>query len=236
MSTFRHIPYCILVAGAFLLTSCDTVEPLADNDVRVSLGLVTTSSNAASKIGIESLDITSVKILLRTIQFHARTDDSGSDSLVFHTDPIVAQLELDGTPTELTVADLPIGSYYKMSFRIHKPEGNETPPDPDFKIGTSGKERFSVLVNGTIDGQPYVYRSSKAMHQIVDLEDDLVIDENTVSANVSLQVDLSKWFMDKDGQVLDPNDTSGGNESRIDKSIRDSFRAFQDNNRDGRKD
>ena len=237
MKAFRFLMSGILMAGAVLLSSCDTVGPQSDSGVaRVTLSLVTTGNGTASKGASQSIDITSAKILLRTIQFHARDDDSGSDSLEFRTAPIVAQLSLDGTPTELAVADLPLGSYHKVSFRIHKPDDNEMPPDPDFKIGTSGNERFSIIVEGSFNGQPYIYRSSKSMHQIVDFEEDLVIDENTGDANVSLLVNLSEWFVDRNGQVLDPNDTSKGNESRIDKSIRDSFRAFRDNNRDGRAD
>ena len=74
------------------------------------------------------------------------------------------------------------------------------------------------------------------MQQQVDFDEDIVIDESTVDVNVTLLVDVSTWFQDDNGNELDPNDASGSNTSQIDKSIRESFRIFKDNNKDGQAD
>lgn len=226
----------LLLAGFLLLSGCDSDSMSDPDEARVSLSLVTTGLVSASKGG-DHITITSARILIRAIQFHARDGDTIGDSLDFRTEPLVMQLSLDATANEVAVATIPNGSYHKISFRIHKPEDDETPPDPDFKIGSSGNERFSVIVEGEFEGATFTYRSTKSMHQRLFLPEDLVIDgTETGPLNVTLIIDMSNWFFSKDGELLDPTSESGGNRSRIDKSIRESFRIFKDRDRNGRPD
>lgn len=173
--------------------------------------------------GAEHVSFTRVRILLRTIQFHHRTD-ADDDSTDFRVEPLVAELSLDGTPTTLEVAEIDPGTYHKISFRVHKADSSEQLPDPDFRDGASDNERYSVLVEGMFDGQPFTYQSRKAFHQQVTLDPDLIIDGTEITPlEVSLQVDLSGWFIDNRGEPISPLDLAGSARSLIDKSIRDSF-------------
>jgi len=219
-----------------VFAGCDSQGVGSDDTVRVTLSIMAVNSGPAAKSGSSIAEVTAAKVLLRTIQFHARDLDEETEGVEFRSDPLVAVLDLDGMPIELTVAEIPIGTYHKVSFRIHKPADGETPPDSDFKIGESGNERFSVIVDGMLDSFPFQYRSSKSMQQQVDFEEDLVIDETMFDVKVTLLVDVSTWFMDGDGNELDPTDDSASNTSRIDQSIRESFRIFKDNNKDGHAD
>ncbi len=224
------------VAIFTIFAGCDSQGVGSDDTGRVTLSIMAVNAGSAAKGGNSAAVVDAAKILLRTIQFHARDLDEETEGVEFRSATMVAELNLDASPLMLAVADIPFGTYHKVSFRIHKPDDGEMPPDPDFKIGESGNERFSVIVDGKLDGIPFQYRSSKSMQQKVDFESELVIEEITADMNVTLLVNVSTWFKDDDGNELDPTDDTSSNESMIDKSIRESFRIFKDNNRDGQPD
>ena len=52
------------------------------------------------------------------------------------------------------------------------------------------------------------------------------------AANVTLQVDVARWFRDGSGHAIDPG--NGSARSQIESNIASSFGAFQDDDRDGR--
>lgn len=238
MKRYSSIIVVISLITVSILAGCDSVESNDTDSARISLSIAATNFGPAAKNGSSVAQIDRVRILLRTIQFHKRDDDDGAEGEEFRSDPMVIDLPLDGTPLEIAVADIPDGSYHKVSFRIHKPDAVEELPEggEEFRIGESGNERFSVIVDGVVDAQDFQYRSSKSMQQKVDFEADLVIDENTGDVNVTLLVDVSTWFVDESETFLDPFNTSGSNTSAIDKSIRESFRIFKDKNKDGQPD
>lgn len=224
-----------------LFSGCDSTG--ADGE-QTSLSLSFVAKNALSPAknissAVESnhVTITEAKMLVRRIEFKSDLEDDGvaDDSLDFQTDPLVVELNLNGSINEVAVSDIQTGSYDEIEFDVHKPEDNETPPDPDFKIGDSGDERFSVIIRGTFNGQNFVYRSNENMEQELELNTPLVISEDTENLNVTLTVDLSQWFVDENGNELDP--TNPDNENAIDESIERSFEnIFEDNDRDGEDD
>ena len=227
----------LIFAFAILLSGCDSnaVEPQGES--RVSLSIASTALNQVSLSKSSHVSLSEVKILLREIQFHARDSESEGDSLDFRSEAIVVILDTDSTVTELQISDIPSGTYHKISFRIHKPDEEETPLDPEFKTGQGGQERFSVIARGQFENADFTYRSSKAMHQTISLEQDLVIDGTEIDPiNLTLMVDVNDWFVGNGGQDLDPTATQSGATSQIDKSIRESFRIFKDQNRDGKRD
>ena len=239
------LPIRILIASlalAFTLTGCDTTGSDGDQPV-LSLSFVAKNTGNVAKATLGTAEksshvtITSAKMLVRKIEFKNDLEDDGlaDDSLDFETGPFVVELNLDGSLNTVAVNNVPAGQYDEVEFDVHKPEDNETPPDPDFKIGTSGDERFSIIIQGIYDGEDFTYRSSENMDQELELLSPLNITEDTGSINVTLTVDLSEWFVDENGSPLDP--TSGANENAIDESIERSFEdAFEDNDEDGEED
>ena len=62
----------------------------------------------------------------------------------------------------------------------------------------------------------------------------MAVTDTTEQVNVTLSVDVNSWFVDpQDGTDLDPTDPN--DESSIDNAIKESFRGFVDNDKDGRK-
>ncbi len=62
---------------------------------------------------------------------------------------------------------MPPGAWERPTFNIHKSEEDEAVPDPDFKAGSSGHQRFSVIVRGDIEGTPFVIKVRHSMRQHV---------------------------------------------------------------------
>lgn len=223
------------------LTGCDSTG--ADgNQASLSLSLVTTNSSQTSQkqqvfAQNDHVTITEAKMLIRRIEFKNDLDDDGiaDDSLDFQTDPLIMLLNLDGNVNEIAVTKVQPGSYDEIEFDVHKPEDMETPPDPDFRIGDSGDERFSIIITGSYNGQNFVYRSNENMEQELELATPLVITEDTENINVTLKVDVSNWFVDESGNQLDP--LNPNNVSDIDDSIERSFEnVYEDNDLDGEED
>ena len=212
-----------------LSTGCDSNGVGSADDSSITLSIKTVNSGVAAKNGNAVVDVTLAKVLLRTIQFHARGLDENTEGVDFQSDPMVAVLDPLAAPFELPAITVPEGTYHKISFRIHKPDlGEIFDGHPEFNDGDAAHERFSVIAEGnlgSVDPATFVYRSEKAMQQQVTFEEDLEIESGGGDVNVILEVDLATWFTD-----LDPMDTSASNTSMIDKSIRESFRIFKDNN------
>ena len=221
----------VLISGA-LFVSCDTTQTTNGN-FSLSFG----STNPLNKTAADSLQITEIKILLKDVKLEQESADKitggghhgEGDEVVVRVGPFVVNLNLTGLTTDFVVSDIPAGTYDEIRFKIHKTGGDEIPPDPEFIDGVDSTKRYSVIVKGTYNGIPFIYRSSKTASQKLRLDQPLVVEENTMT-NLTITVDPLTWFYD-DGNLLDPTDTN--NMGKIDHNISASFRnAFRDNNHD----
>ena len=66
----------------------------------------------------------------------------------------------------------------------------------------------------------------------MDFASPVTVDAN--SKNLTVDVDVSNWFKDASGAVLDP--TNAANQEAIEHAIRASLRAFEDDDHDGQDD
>jgi len=221
-----------------LLSACDTTE---NNTGAVSLNFGPGSS-ALGKANVDGLVLNEVKILLRDIKLeHEDGEDFESDSESESDDqeenikvgPFVVNLNVGGVTTDFAVNGIPAGTYDEIKFKIHKLEASETPPDPEFKEGNDSSQRYSVIVKGTYNSIPFVYKSRKSAHQELEFNPPIIIEAGT-AVSLTITVDPNSWFY-KDGLLLDPSNSS--NENDIDNNIEKSFKkAFEDNDDDGEED
>ncbi len=204
-----------------------STQPSEVSQLKLSTRLAGTS-DIQPKAGMPGLTIDSARILVRSVRLHHAED---IDSLDFQTGSFVLTLKPDEPIREVALNEIPFGVYDKFSFKIHKPEEEELELYPDF---TDGEHRYSIIVNGTFENEPFEYRSRESFKQVVEFDSSLVINENTPETiNVTLEVDIYSWFED-DGQVIDP--FLDENAERIDHAIKQSFRIFKDNDEDGKDD
>ncbi len=215
----------------FLFQRCDSTET---TDSTVSLSFST--QVLIQKITDDTIILDTVKILLRDVKLKYETDsendssNNNGDEVSVKVGPFVVYLNLNGVTTDFAVSNIPPGSYNKVKFEIHKIEASETSPDPEFKEGDDSSLRYSVIVKGMYNSNPFIYKSRKSAHQKINPNSPLVVEQNTFT-NLTITVDPYSWFAE-DGEILDP--TNPANENDIDNNIKESFKqCFKDDNRDG---
>jgi hypothetical protein len=212
-----------LIAG-MLFSGCEygAVDPASNENVSLS-AVIPQSDNA-------SITISEAKVLLKKIQFKQSASNDMGDVVA---GPVVVKLNTSGTITVFGSGNIPAGQYDRIKFVIHKVEDNETPPDPEFKEGTSGNQRYSVIVKGAYNGSNFVYKSRKSVSHEIQFSTPVTFSADT-KANLTLTVDIQGWF-NSAGGVLDPSNSS--NENLIDDNIKASFRnIFLDNDKNGSPD
>jgi hypothetical protein len=173
-----------------------------------------------------SIVITEAKALIANVEFEKLSN--GKDEL-HQRGPFVIHLKLDGTVQEMGTQYIIRDNYTKIKFQLHKPDDNETPPDPEFSEGTGINQRFSFIIKGVYNGSSFVYKSKQTANLVINF--DKTENINLKKANVTVVYSKLKWF--KNGSTeLNPNDPQ--NESIIDNNIKNSFlKVFRDDNKDG---
>src|SRR5262249_33800268 len=112
-----------------------------------------------------------------------------------------------------------------IKFEIHKIEDGEAAA-PTF-AGMAGK---SLIIDGTVDNKPFSFSSSLDEEQ--EREGTFTVGSKTNKG--TLTTDPTGWFA-SNGQRLDPSDPNV-DRSKIEQNIKASLDAFEDDDRDGRRD
>ena len=216
----------LLMFFVFLFYGCDNSTEVQNSGLSVTFY----SGGSLQKVQNNTLQLNVVKALVRNLKFKSANSNNSSD---IKLGPFVIHLNPSGINNEVMISNIPPGSYDRIRFEIHKVEDSETPPDPEFKDGESGSDRYSVIIKGSFNGNPFIYKSRRSTYQDIELQTPITIEDGK-SVNLTITVNPYSWFFDE-GDYLDPSDPS--NESEIEMSIEHSFKdAFQDNNKDGSPD
>ncbi len=239
--------YRFLFAGILVtLAACNTTNPTQLADVAVSFTRGTPGATAAlfdraGATAANALIITSAKIVLREIELK-RADVTDCDLLgenadgceEFETGPVLVSIPVDGSVSEEFSLLIPAGSYDEIEFDIHKVSSGD-PADAQILVQDPAFADLSIRVLGTFDGQAFVFETDLNVEQELSLFPPLVIGESTVSTNITIAVGLDGWFLDANGQPVNPETGNKGevNESLIKENIKNSIEAFEDNDRDG---
>jgi hypothetical protein len=183
---------------------------------------------------MDQVEIVFRRIELTSIESGSCDSVSGSGScLEFRTDPMVVDVPLGGGPLVSVSADIPAGTYRRIEFSIHKLDDDD-PRHADLAAQRPDLLDRSVLVRGSFNGTPFTYESDLNEDQRVEVSPPLVVTGDT-PANLTVRIDIAKWFVDESGSLVDPAsaDKGGSHENLVRDNIRDSFRAFEDGDRDG---
>jgi hypothetical protein len=240
----------LLMSAAALLTGCGNgVGPGSQISLSFSGGASVSSPNpgflSAPSIadGANALVITKAEVVLREIELK-RVEVVDCDVIPepdgcekFEVGPVLINLPVDGTTsTEITI-EIDPGSYTEIEFDIHK-VSNDDPEDAAFRTAHPDLLDTSIRVKGTFNGVVFTYVTDLNEAQKFDLVRPLVIDENTASTNVTIVLDLATWFVDAQGNLIDPSSANkgGDNENLVRDNIRASIEAFEDRDKDGSKD
>lgn len=176
-----------------------------------------------------SLIIDEAKALINEVE--VEQEPSGTEHHI-RISPFVVRFSMNGTLITVATGNIPSGNYNKIKFKIHKPEDNETPPDPEFKEGSSGNQRYSFIIKGRYNGASFVYKSRKSASLVIAFPTSVNMQQTSI--NITVLVNPVLWF--KNGTIdIDPRNPEF--EDLIDDNLKNSFRhAFRDDDKNGRPD
>ncbi len=197
--------------------------------------------------GTNTLVLNSVSVVLRKIELKLanapatcpddenRTDGgavSGDDCEEIKVAPQVFSLPLGGsTPERVLSVQVPAGTYREVEFKVHKP--GDKAVDQAFLAQNPEFNGQSVKITGTWNGTPFtLYLDPEAEYES-NLVPPLTVADG-VPVDFTINVDLSTWF--KNGSSLvNPSSAAKGqvNYGIVVENIKRSFKAFEDNDRDG---
>jgi hypothetical protein len=193
--------------------------------------------------GPDEIVVDEVQLVLRKVRLDGAptascpTDAEGDSQCAgLRLGPVLFDLPLEEGAEPIFSAAVPIGTYNRINFQIHRPtNANE---DADFLADHPDLEGLSIRVLGSYNGTPFTFASD-----LTEVEDVVLVEPVEVVAEeelqVTLHVDVSGWFANEGGTgLVDPSQANDGGpfESLVERQIRDSFRAFQDEDLDGAAD
>jgi hypothetical protein len=143
--------------------------------------------------------------------------------------PFIVDVPADATLHPLINVPLAAGTYSELEAKLEPARDRFT----DFNAAHPDLVGKSVRVEGTFKGAPFVFSAPVRAEVGMEFDPPLVVDETTKNATVSL--DVSKWFLDASGNVIDPASATPDSEAlqQIERNIRQSFHAFEDDSERG---
>ncbi|RMF67340.1 MAG: hypothetical protein D6743_05060 [Calditrichaeota bacterium] len=231
-------PTVILASLAgLLLVSCSSSPTSSDANVgQVKLTVRSSTTGAANAANPQLTKatglatITSARVVIEKIRFKSSIDDT----LDFRfRQPFIKDLALDTTANVIETVDVPFGSYKETEIEIDDLD----PEDGQVYLDNPDLQGRSIVVKGYVNNDPnqnFVFTSEFSEEQEREFSPPLVLDENSPSTNVVLFIDMTGWFVDSSGNLLDPRVSE--NHSAIEDNIKASIDVFEDRDDDGKRD
>jgi hypothetical protein len=216
----------ILIPFAFLtlfLTGCDVMQSGNDGPPEVQVQMKAEVSNIFAKQVMANQEIDG--FIVNEVKFHVEELELESvldDARDFELEDIIVNLPLDGSPFTITEKEIPVGVYDEFELEIEKAKDGFNLSDPDFRDANGS---YSIVVKGEYEGEEFLYRSDEDFEIEMDLNPVLELNESGNSVLV-ISTDVDSWFLDSNGNVLDPNNSA--NISSVNRNIERSFSGFED--------
>jgi hypothetical protein len=236
-----------------MLAACNDAGPSSLNQLSFNLATRASAPAASSAAsfavvstpetftdGTNTLVINKVELVLREIELRRSgaaecVAGTGDDCEELEIGPVLVDLPLGtaGASRDFSVQIAP-GTYDRVEFELHKPS---TSDDAGFVQANPAFDGTSVRVTGTYNGTTFEYTTDLNAEMEFDLVPALVANE-TGATDLTLFVDLDKWFRDASGALVDPETGNHGgiNEGLVEQNIQSALDAFEDDNHDGRDD
>jgi hypothetical protein len=128
---------------------------------------------------------------------------------------------------------VPAGTYTRLQARLHPVNVHEQGVS-DFLAAHPDFAGISVKVVGVFTdsgGTNHDFTFTSSMNVVSAVNFDTPVTVGAGTTNLTIDVDVSHWFSDASGAVIDP--TNSANQRAIERNIRASLRAFEDDNHDG---
>jgi hypothetical protein len=205
--------------------------------------MVAAQGQLVVSLGPDEIVIDQVGIVFRKIRLDGAPtascpQDSEGDSQCaeIRLGPVIYDLPLGVGAVETVSASMPVGTYSRMKFQIHKPSNANA--DADLVADHPEFANTSIRVTGTYNGSPFTFATDLTEVEDLQFPEPVEIVEGA-EVGVTLHVDVSGWFANSAGDgLVDPSQANDGGpfESLVEQQIRASFRAFRDDDLDGAAD
>jgi len=167
-------------------------------------------------------------------------DDGNEDACeTVNAGPFLLDLPLGAGVEQVFSVAVDTGTFDELRIRLHKPEDNGLDPaDAAFLAAHPDFAGISIRATGTWNGNPFTFTSDLDADQEMRLDPPLVVTDAGANVDVTLKVDVTTWFADGAGGLVDPTTAGQGgqNENLVRDNIQHSFDAFQDEDHDGQDD
>jgi hypothetical protein len=248
----------LAVAGVALASCADSTKPAAGSPVSLSFTTApaagasfSTSPSTSAAPTADNLVITSAQLVVARMELQstgasctseAAAGDDEHDSQADHdcaelnVGPTVVSLPTGTAVTATLEGTIPAGSYSALEAKIRpiRADGDKGKASTAFLAANPDWAGKSLIVKGTLNGTPFTYNGTPRAEFETVFDPALTV--GTAPVNITVQVDMSKWFLDRSGAVINPATTDPVQQAQIAQNIRQSFRAFRDNDRDGHDD
>jgi hypothetical protein len=173
-----------------------------------------------------------VRVALREVELEraSSTPDDTKDLQEYEAGPFVLDLSgaaLNGTVQQVAIKEVPAGIYREIKFKVHPPSATDSTNAAVQAMATVQGGPASIIVEGQVDGSPYVFVSALDAQQKYEGSFNLASGDQ----NMTLNVDPSTWFGGSGSARLDPR--SASNKSAIENNIQSSMKVFEDDDHNG---
>ncbi|MFN2398940.1 MAG: hypothetical protein ABR543_09935 [Gemmatimonadaceae bacterium] len=190
-----------------------------------------------------TLVITRAQIVLGEIELKRTSaaecpNHSGSgddDCAEIEAGPLLVDVPVGGGFSATVAVAVPAGTYRELELEIEDADDDEVAGVAFLDANPAFRE-VSIRVEGTYNGQPFVFTSALEAEHEIEFATPLVVGSDGL--DITINVDLSSWFRTPGGALLDPvtANVGGRNADLVTRNIIDSFDAFEDDDHDGRND
>lgn len=163
----------------------------------------------------------------------SRKDDDGC--VAIRVGPYLVDVPVNGADGARVAVNVPAGTYSSIRLWLHKVTSSDS-ADLAFRQANPDFRDISLRLEGTFNGTPFIFVNDVNAKLTVPLATPLVV--GTGGDNVTVTIDLSTWFLRPSGGLYSPAsaNTSGQIRAQVQNNIRGAFRAFKDQDKDGRED
>lgn len=199
-------------------------------------GVTRTPNSLVAISGADTLEITRAELVLSKLELTEaagnRCDDDGHDHDRGCTE-IERHFVLVDLPTDTSVhtlidANIPPGTYASLEGKLRVPRERDDSAATAFIAAHPEVNGANIRVEGTFNSQPFTFLSTVDTRFELRLSPPVTVADGGV--NVTIHVDITKWFRNGDGSLLDPStgNAGGANASLVIGNILDSFHAVRD--------
>lgn len=238
------------LAGALAVAACGTmVDASGAGTLNLQTATARQSAISASErrldINGDVLVISNVELVAREIELEgddgacdtsSGADSSGTDCSEVELGPVLLSLPLTAGAQQAVRAAVSAGTYNEIKFRIDAPD-DDTEMDRAFRAAHPEFSDTSIRVTGTFNGVAFTFTSRINAAQEIDLPSPIVTGD--ASIDLTLFVDVDRWFVAADGSTLiNPTLALAGEpmQATVENNIKASFQAFEDHDHDGSDD